>query len=92
MEGKKTGGRKAGIPNKVTNELREQVNAFLKKNWSKVQQDFDKLKPVDKLLFMEKLMKYSIPALSSISGSINFDRLPDDQLDELIEKWKNINK
>lgn len=86
---KKTGGRKAGTPNKATKELREQVSAFLSKNWSQVQKEFSKLEPKDKLLFIEKLLKYAVPALSSVTAKIDYSKLSDEDLDKIIETLKN---
>lgn len=94
MEGKKTGGRIAGTPNKVTGNMRLQVGNFLKKNWYKVQKDFNKLESKDRLLFIEKLLKYTTPALSSIDGTvgatINYNNLSDEDLDKLFNRVKDL--
>jgi hypothetical protein len=83
---KKTGGRKPGTPNKVTGNMRVQVGNFLSKNWYKVQKDFNKLEPKEKLFFIEKLLKYTTPALSSLEAKIDYEKLSDEDLDLLIDK------
>ncbi len=84
MKNQKTGGRTAGTPNRTTKDFREQINSFLDKNWPKVQHDFDAMEPKDKLLFIEKLLKYTLPTLSSVA--VDYERLSDAQLDLLIDK------
>lgn len=83
---KKTGGRKPGTPNKVTGNMRTQVGNFLSKNWYKVQKDFNKLEPKDRLLFIEKLLKYTTPALSSFEAKIDYEKLSNEDLDLLVDK------
>lgn len=62
----RTGGRKRGSTNKVTKDLRETISVFLQNNASKMQEEYEKLDPKDKLAFFEKLIKYSIPVMSSV--------------------------
>ena len=85
MKGQKTGGRKAGAPNKVTGNMRVQVGNFLSKNWYKVQRNFNKLPPRDQLFFLERLLKYTTPALSSLDAKVDFEKLSDEDLDRIIE-------
>ena len=85
MKGQKTGGRKAGAPNKVTGNMRVQVGNFLSKNWYKVQKDFNKLPARDRLFFMERLLKYTTPALSSLEAKIDYEKISDQDLDRIID-------
>ena len=76
-------GRKKGVPNKSTDELRSTVQAFIEKNIENLQSNFDLLHPKDKLLFIEKMLKMVLPQpLNSL------EKLTDEQLDQLIEKLK----
>ena len=86
MMRKKTGGRKAGTPNKFNRDFREQISSFIEKNWCKVQIDFDSLQPKERIQFIEKLLKYTTPALSNAKNEIAFENLSDEMLDELIKK------
>ena len=83
--GKKYGGRKSGTPNKNTQELRTSISNFLSKNWKSVQKDFDTLDAKDKLIFIEKILKYSLPTLQATTLTTNFETLSDDQLSNVIE-------
>ena len=76
-------GRKAGTPNKSTNELRLLVQDFIEHNWHTLQKSFDKLEDKDKLNFIEKLLKHTLPAPLT-----ELERLTDEQLDALIHKLK----
>ena len=64
-KGIKTGGREVGTPNRTTAEMRELITTFISDNWERVQTDFDKLEPKERLQFFEKLMQYSIPKLNA---------------------------
>ena len=54
-------GKPKGAVNKTTRELREIINEFLSKNLDKIQDDFDKLEPKEKLLFIDKMLKHILP-------------------------------
>ena len=78
-----TAGRPKGSQNKTSEDLRQMAVDFLAKNWNSVQSDFNKLAPVQKLNFIEKLLRLTVPA------PINeLERLSDEQINELINKLK----
>jgi len=79
-------GRPKGSGNKVTTDLRQAIADFLNDNWEKIQSDFDKLEPKDRLSFIEKLLQYNLPKLQSVSNSIDFEALTDEQLDAIIDR------
>jgi len=81
-------GRPKGAGNKLTTDLRQAVADFLNDNWEKIQSDFDKLEPKDRLSFIEKLLQYNLPKLQSVSNSLDFETLSDEQLDKFIDRIK----
>jgi hypothetical protein len=70
-KGIKTGGRSVGTPNKVTSDIRTSINDFLNNNINTLQENFDKLEPKDKIYFIERLLKYSIPRMNDSSFMFN---------------------
>ncbi|MDL2223104.1 hypothetical protein LJB98_03295 [Bacteroidales bacterium OttesenSCG-928-M11] len=73
MQGKKTGGRKKGTPNKSTmlgkSSIVELLNDY--SNSGLMSSDFKILDPKDRLYIAEKLMQYVMPKMQSTS--LNFD-------------------
>jgi len=84
-------GRKPGVANKVTTNIKAGIDAFLQSNWGSVQKEFNKLDSKDKLEFILKLMRYSVPTLqaTAIQAEINttnkIDSLTSEQLDRVID-------
>jgi len=68
MTGIKTGGRKAGTPNKVTKDLRETLKGILARELDTIPATLDKLTPKDRLDLVLKLMPYCMPKVDSITG------------------------
>jgi len=58
----KFGGRKAGTPNKLSSNLRAKVQLLINDQWEKVESDLKSLEPKDRLSFLERLLKYVLPA------------------------------
>ena len=84
-------GRPRGTKNKATDNLRGTIKAFLDKNWSKVQKEFDALEPKDKLQFIDRMLAYSLPKLQAVQMDVitDVDRLNDRQVDELFNRIIN---
>lgn len=76
MTGVKTGGRKAGTPNKITSELRESLKAILAGELVTLSVTLDKLPDKDRLDVVLKLMPYCMPKIESING--RYDKALDD--------------
>lgn len=82
-------GRKKGTPNKLTADLRQRINEVLENNWHTIEKDIKALEPKDRLLFIEKLLKYTVPTLQATSLNVDYEKLSDEQLDRIIDELKN---
>lgn len=84
----KTGGRKPGTPNKITGDMRSRIQDLIDENWEKMQEDLQDLDAEKRLSFLEKLLKYTLPTLSSVSSEIQLqtklEGLNEAQLNTLI--------
>ena len=83
------GGRKQGSPNKITISLREWVNSFIDDNREQIKADWKALEPKDRIVMFEKLLKYSLPTLQATSLTTDFEKMTDEQLDEIIKRLTN---
>lgn len=83
---KKVGGRRAGTPNRATSSLRNWVRLFVARNTKQMQSDLDALDPRDRLILLEKFMRYTIPQQQAVSAAVDLNRLSDDQLDQVVEQ------
>ena len=81
-------GRPKGASNKKTLQLRETISAFLETNFDRVQADFLELKPRDRVKLYCDLLQYGLPRLQAVQLETGFERLPEDQLDQIIESLK----
>ncbi|HNJ25064.1 MAG TPA: hypothetical protein PLC62_00755 [Chitinophagaceae bacterium] len=82
-------GRPKGTPNKATNDLRKWITSFIEENREQIKADWKTLEPKDRLMMFEKLLKFALPTLQAQSLDIGFERLPDEQLNELFERVVN---
>jgi hypothetical protein len=80
------GGRPLGAANKTTAKLRESISDFLGEQFIKVKDDFTKLKPRDRVRLYIELLQYSVPKMQAVQLETEFDRLSDDQLQELADR------
>lgn len=73
MQGKKTGGRKKGVPNKVT-QMSKQVISDLLSDYSTsglMSKDFMRLDPKDRMAIAERMMQYVMPKMQSVSADMD---------------------
>jgi hypothetical protein len=73
MVGKKTGGRVAGTPNKVTSELRKTLKAIVASELEALPTTFEQLQPKERLDLLIKFLPFCMPKVDSIGGSYDTD-------------------
>jgi len=83
------GGRKPGTSNKITGDLRQFFENFIRQNAGAMQKDFNKLSPKDRILFLEKLAKFVIPAMQAVEIKTDLDKLNDQQIDDIFNRIMN---
>jgi hypothetical protein len=71
MQGKKTGGRSAGTPNKLTRELRTALRDMIASELDVLPATLDGLTPKERLDVLIKLMPFCLPKVQSVGG--NYD-------------------
>jgi hypothetical protein len=71
MTGKKTGGRIAGTPNKLTSELRTALKEIIAGELDVLPQTFEQLPAKERLELLIKMLPYCLPKVDSING--NYD-------------------
>jgi hypothetical protein len=81
-------GKPMGAKNKIGLQLRETITDFLSENFEKIVEDFSSLKPRDRVKLYCDLLQYGLPKLQSVSLGFDFEKLTDEQLDEIIERLK----
>ena len=91
------GGRSKGTPNKVTNDMREWVEAILSKNRQQIERDFSLVDPDSRLRFVEKLIAYVVPKKMAVTIEEQMaeeyrqldallSKCPQDAIDRIAEK------
>jgi hypothetical protein len=68
MQGKKTGGRIAGTPNKITIELRKTLKEVIAKELESLPGRLEELSGKERLELLIKLMPFALPKVDSING------------------------
>jgi hypothetical protein len=66
-------GKPRGAVVKVSVKVREAIVSFLEKNIDKIQEDFDTLRPKEKLQFVSELLSYAAPKLSAVQTEVKGD-------------------
>ena len=72
----KTGGRTAGTPNVVTNQLRQNIATLLNNNFDKMQQDLNLLQPSNRLNILIELYKLCLPRMIETNEAENAQFTP----------------
>jgi hypothetical protein len=86
-------GRPKGSINKATRPLKENISAFLEKNWGKIERDINKLDPHARVQIYERLLSFVLPRLKSVDAQVSMTQklegLSDSQLNALIDQILN---
>jgi hypothetical protein len=61
-------GKPKGAVSNASAKVKQRVVDFLEANTEKIQESFDKLKPVEQLRFISDILPYAVPKLSSIQS------------------------
>ena len=81
-------GRKPGVPNKVTGDLRSVISKVLSTEMShaKLRSLLKSLRPADKLDLMIKLTSFVLPKLRETDLTLNLEKMDEKSLDIIISK------
>lgn len=90
--GRKYGGRKQGIPNRATGDLRSWLFTFLQHRVEQIESDWNSLAPSQRLAYFEKLLKFCLPPLQSEQATTFFDKFSNEELQEIIQKLVNTSQ
>jgi hypothetical protein len=71
MQGKKTGGREKGTPNRLTRELRLKMRDIIAGELDALPQTLEGLPPKERLDLVIKLLPFAMPKVQAIGG--NYD-------------------
>lgn len=78
------GGRTKGTPNKVTSTVKEWLAELIDKNRKQMEKDIKQLEPRERLQVLEKLMPYVIPKQQAVNAVIDYDKLSEEQIDNIV--------
>lgn len=81
-------GRPKGSIDRSSQLLKECIKMFLLNQFEIIKKDFDQLLPKDRVRLYIDLLAYTVPKVQSVEFENGFERLPDDQLDYIIENLK----
>lgn len=81
-------GKPKGSINKSSKDLRDTISSFLESKFPTVLKDFEKLQPKERVKLYCDLLQYGLPKLQAVSSTIEFEKLTDEQLDEVIKRLK----
>ena len=82
MKGLKTGGRQKGTPNKLTSDLRENLNNIILSEIDNLTTLLNDLPNEKRLDYIIKLMPYVIPKLNNIEVTSDIDINLDSEITE----------
>lgn len=85
-------GRPKGSANKISLQLRETITSFLENNFEKVLRDFEVLSPKERIKVYCDLLQFGLPRFQAVQLETQFERLPEDQLDAIIDSLKKGNQ
>ena len=80
----KTGGRKAGTPNKTGIDIKTRIAGLIDSQFDSIQADLDTLDPKDRVAAYLKFMEYVLP--KQREQKIDLSTLTEEEVDALLDK------
>ena len=77
-------GRPKGSENKLNADLRSKLKNIIENNIDNVQSYLHKLKPIERLQVIERLLSFVLPKLQAQTIELDMNSLSDAQVDEII--------
>jgi hypothetical protein len=77
VTGKKTGGRVAGTPNRITKELRETLKAVIARELDRVAETLEILPAKERLEIVIRLMPYCLPRVQPVDSKYDYGSFVD---------------
>lgn len=84
--GQKFGGRQAGTPNRITQELREVLSEIVHQEIKKIPDHLNKLEAKDRLELLSKLLPFVLPKIGLDSYNNNYTQNNSSSIDPDIKK------
>lgn len=82
-------GRPKGAKNKAGEDLRNLISGFLEQRFEGIVNDFESLEAKDRIKVYTDLLQYGLPKLQAVSNEFSFEKLNDEQIDEIINRLIN---
>ena len=83
-------GRPVGSQNKRKKQLREKIENFLVNNFEAVVEEINTMSSKDKIKFYVEMLPYGLGKVKAESSEVNFDRMTDQEIEEIYEKLKDV--
>lgn len=81
-------GKPLGAKNKTSEKLRATISSFLELEFKTIQKDFKTLSPKERAKLYADLLPFAVPKLQAMSLEMDFGKMSEEQLDEIIDKLK----
>lgn len=97
----KTGGRKAGTPNKVSGTVKEWIASIIDGSREQFEKDLEKLEPGERVRIISNLLQYVTPKMQSSSPAemleAEYKKLeellenaPDEAINKIVERIEGL--
>jgi hypothetical protein len=83
-QGQKTGGRKAGTPNKATANIKARISRLIDERFDSINNDLNELEPKERVTVYLKFLEYVLP--KQREQKIDLSLLTDNQIDDLLNR------
>lgn len=83
-QGKKTGGRTAGTPNKITADLKTKIADLIDEQFDGIVADLHAMEPKDRIAAYQRFLEYVLP--KQREQKIDFSTLSEEQIDDLLNR------